>query len=456
MSFLDSRYLLESDMAKSLFDSVAALPIVDVHNHADVLWIADNRKFSDPWQLFAASDHYVWEIMRKCGAPEEMITGKASAFDKWMTLAKIFPRCVGNPVYEWIHLDLKQLGIENVLLNEKTGKYLWDECCRILASDEASPVNLLKKMNVETVCSTDDPADLLKEHEKANQLFGRTVVRPTWRPDKAMNIFQRQWSSYIRKLETRFERNIHNLNDLIHVLEMSHQYFQEHGTIASDHGIEKPWSGDASYEDADAVFRKALNGGTLTQEEQDCYCSYVLRECAGMDAKTGWVFQMHIGAVRDVRDSLYQTLGPDSGGDVSDHAIDIVKPLCRFLNHFDGTPLKTVLYCLDSGHYSSLAAVSRAFGANVRLGSAWWLNDTPIGMKRQLEYIGSVDVLNCFAGMVSDSRKLLSYGSRFQMFRRVLCSVIGGMVQRGQIPEECAFELVSNMCYYGPKEFFHI
>ena len=82
-----------------------------------------------------------------------------------------------------------------------------------------------------------------------------------------------------------------------------------------------------------------------------------------------------------------------------------------------------------------MATVSRAFGTMVRLGSAWWLLDTPIGMKRQLEYIGSVDVFSVFAGMVSDSRKLLSYGSRFEMFRRVLSSVLGAMVEKGQMPE---------------------
>ena len=152
-----------------------------------------------------------------------------------------------------------------------------------------------------------------------------------------------------------------------------------------------------------------------------------------MDAKSGWVFQMHIGAVRDIRDTLMDMLGPDSGGDVSDHMIDIVKPLGRFLNKFDNR-LKVALYCLEPGHQASLAAIARAFGANVRLGSAWWLNDSPIGMRRQLEYIGSVDLLSNFAGMVSDSRKILSYGSRFEMFRRVrLCSARTDALRRRQI-----------------------
>ena len=176
---------------------------------------------------------------------------------------------------------------------------------------------------------------------------------------------------------------------------------------------------------------------------------------AMLDAEKGWVFQLHMGAVRDVRDTLYHTLGPDSGGDVSDHMVDIVKPLCRFLNQFDGS-LKVALYCLEPHHQASLATVARSFGTTVRLGSAWWFNDTPVGMQRQLEYISTVDLLSAFAGMVSDSRKLLSYASRFEMFRRVLCGVVGAMVEQGRIPEEIATDLVRAMCYSEPKKFFNL
>ena len=456
MGFLDERYLLNSDCAARLFAAVKDLPVMDVHNHADVAWIADNRKFSDPWQLFAATDHYVWEVMRKCDVPEDLITGSASAHDKWMALAKIFPECVGNPVYEWIHLDLRRLGIDHIQLCAETGEQIWQECCRILSQDEFAPVSLIRKMNIETMCSTDDPLDLLEEHRRANALFGKTVIRPTWRPDKAMNIYQPAWRSYIEKLSARFQRPINSFSDLIAVLEESHAYFAGAGAIASDHGLEKPFSGDVSAEDADTVFCKAMAGEKISVEEQEIFMSRMLLEFARMDEESGWVFQMHIGAVRDVRDCLFKELGPDSGGDVSDHMIDIVKPLCRFLNHFDRKNLKVILYCLEPAHQASLATVSRAFGSRVRLGSAWWLNDTPIGMRRQLEYIGSVDVYSRFAGMVSDSRKLLSYGSRFEMFRRILCDVIANQVNAGQMPESCAVELVKTMCYSGPKRFFDL
>jgi glucuronate isomerase len=75
-------------------------------------------------------------------------------------------------------------------------------------------------------------------------------------------------------------------------------------------------------------------------------------------------------------------------------------------------------------------------------------------MKRQLEYVGSVDVLMNMAGMVSDSRKVLSYGSRHEMFRRVLSDVVGNMVEMGQVPLPLAEKLVKYLAYDRPKELF--
>lgn len=457
MSFLDEKYLLGSETALALFQTVKNLPVVDVHNHANVAEIAANENYKDLWQVCAATDHYVWEMLRKRSVPEELITGKnASNKEKFMALAKVFPEFIGNPVYEWVHLDLRRgLGMKDALLDESTAENIWNESLKILATDNKRPQGLVKEQNIELMCSTDDPIDLLQEHKEANAAFGKTVIRPTWRPDKAVNIFASSWNEYIGKLEARFHTKINTVDELVEVLKASHKYFEENGAVASDHGIEYPLSGDATKEQAESAFRKARSNQKLTRAEIDDYMSYLSVKIAEMDAESNWVFQMHIGAVRDIRATLFDTLGPDSGGDVSDHMVNIVEPLGKFLNKLDGK-LKVVLYCLDPHHQSDLATVARAFGAKVRLGSAWWLNDTPIGMRRQLEYIGSVDLLYNFAGMVSDSRKILSYSSRFEMFRRVLSDVVAQHVLRGQFPASAAEKLMRQMCYEGPKEFYGI
>ena len=325
-----------------------------------------------------------------------------------------------------------------------------------LATDAFRPQALLTgPLNVEVMSSTDDLIDTLEYHKQVNEAVGRVLVRPTWRPDKAMKIFAPGWRDYIRQVEARFGMKVESFDDMLAAMKLSHAHFAANGCRASDHGLEYPVYADCTFGNVDETFRKALAGKELTQAEIDCYMGTFMAEAAALNAETGWVTQLHIGAVRDVRYSLYEKLGPDVGGDVSSHFIDYTPSLVRFLNRFDGR-LKVVLYCMDAIHQMTLATLTRAFGATVSLGAAWWLNDTPIGMRRQLEYVGSIDVLANYAGMVSDSRKLLSYGSRFEMFRRVLADVLGGMVERGQMPEEIAMSLAERIFYSGVKRFWNL
>lgn len=452
--FLGQDYLIGNETGKRIFAEVRDLPILDPHNHADVAAIARNENFRDAWELFAATDHYVWEVLRKAGVPEEKITGGASPHDKFIAMAEVFDRIAGNPVYEWIHLDLRFLGVGE-LLNAGNGELIWRKVNDILAKEESRPQALLKRMNVGTMCSTDDPADTLEFHDAVNRDFGRTVVRPTWRPDMAVKVGKSGFPAYIERLGKRWGVRIATLDDLLAALRKSHEFFAEHGCRASDHGLEIASSGSGDAGAAAGTFLKAVAGEPVSPEEAANYADFLLGEFGEMNSESGWVMQLHIGAVRDVRDSLFRTIGPDSGGDVSDLFQAHEAKLIPFLNRFDGR-LKIVLYCLDQGHQATLAALSRAFGSTVRLGSAWWLCDTPIGMKRQLEYIGSVDLLSAFAGMVSDSRKLLSYGSRFEMFRRILSSTLGGMVEAGQMPESVAVKLAKTVCYDGPLAFFNL
>ena len=454
MAFLDNRYLITNATGLELFAAIRKLPVIDPHNHANLREIARNECYRDAWQLFAATDHYVWEMLRKCGVPENLITGSASPRDKFLAMGKVFPLIAGNPVYEWIHLDLKRyFGIDD-LLSESTAERIYDAVNAKLATDAYRPQALLTGvLNVESMSSTDDLIDTLEFHEQANAAIGRQMIRPTWRPDKAMKIFAPTWREYIAKVGERFDMKIRRYSDLLEAMRRSHDYFAERGCRASDHGVDAMPVID--YEDAAHVFHKVLNGKKPNEAEVMGFMGAFLGEAAKLNAEKGWVMQLHMGAVRDVRTMLFETLGPDVGGDVCNVYRDFLPGMVSLLNRFDNK-LKVVFYCLDPDAQATLASITRAFGDRAALGSAWWLNDTPIGMKRQLELIGSIDLFSNFAGMVSDSRKLLSYGSRFEMFRRVLSDVLGAMVERGQMPLSVAEMLAERMAYSGPKAFWNL
>ena len=455
MKFLGEKYLIKTDAGLKIYDAIKDLPIIDPHNHANVEEVALNDNYSNVWQLFAATDHYVWEVLRKRGVPEEYLTGERTPKEKWLKLASVFPELVGNPVYEWVHLDLQRYLDIDTLIAPATGEEIWEKANAVLVRDNKKPQQLLADIGVETMCSTDDPVDSLEYHRRIEKTVGHKLIRPTWRPDKAMKIAAPGWREYMDKVAERFEMKLDSVHDLVKALKLSHDYFAEHGCVASDHGVEVPFSGDADPADADSAFCKAMNGKELIESDVNEFMSYIFGKAAEMNSEKDWVFQIHMGAVRDVRDYLFANLGPDTGGDICNHYQDHLTPLKGFLNRFEDK-LKVILYCLDPTHQPMLATLSRAFGEKVRLGSAWWLCDNPVGMRRQLEYIGSVDVLSSFAGMVSDSRKLLSYGSRFEMFRRVLADVLGEIAEMEQAPLDLLIKLAIEMSYDGPKKFFNL
>lgn len=452
MGFLDDNYLLTNKSSYILYDAIKGLPIVDPHNHGDIIEIVENKGWTDIWEVEGATDHYVWELMRKRGIPEDKITGDTPNKEKWMALSRIFPELVGNPVYEWIHLDLKRVfGIDSTI-SKHTGEKIWHETKAKLKLENMKPQELLRNMNVKILSTTDDPIYDLSYHKRAKEIEG-VKIRPTWRPDRAMNIEKPEFKEYVKKLGEITGEDTNSLKGFMNALSITHDKFNKNGCVSSDHGTLRPITFPVSDIDVKRIYEKAINGEDLTEREIITFKSYMLLQFGKMNEASNWVMQLHIGAVRDYRNKLYNEIGPDSGGDISTNALDIAGNLQYFLNKFDNK-LKIVLYVLDPTHLPTIATLARAF-PNVSLGAAWWYNDTPFGMEMHLRYIMTVDLLSNFAGMVTDSRKLLSYGSRTEMFRRVLSNVVGDMVEKGQIPLKEAIDIVIEASYKRPLKLFY-
>ena len=450
--FLGNDYLLRSVEAREIFERIGNLPIVDVHNHVEAEQIATDRGWSDIWEVEGDTDHYVWEMMRRCGVPEELITGESPNREKWQAFAGIVPRLAGNPIYEWLHLDLRRrFGITD-LVETDTADPIWKLTKEALASPNMRPRSLLHQMKVEVLCTTDSPLSNLNWHEKLKEDLETPRVFPTWRPDQFLDVGTPTWLGLIADLGEREGENTETLTGLLTAVEKTHKKFRIHGGVASDHGIESPYGAPASTNAAESSYQKALSGKELTTEELRAFKSFLLHFFAKLDAEAGWTMQLHIGAVRDYRDQLFETFGKDCGGDVASHTVEITDGLHHLLNAFDGK-LNIVLYALHPSHIYSLASLARAF-PNVSIGSPWWFMDNPFHMRDQLMQVASVDLLYNYAGMVTDSRKLFSFQSRTEVFRRVLADVLGEMVNAGRVPMEVAAEVGARVAYFRPKELF--
>lgn len=451
MSFINDDFMLKNKTGKRLFEEYAKdLPIIDYHCHLVPKMIAEDYKFKSTYDLFLGGDHYKWRQMRSNGVPEEDITGSTPDYEKWLQWAKTMPLLIGNPLYHWTHLELKRyFGIDKTL-TEETAKEIWDKCNKLLARDDFSAQSLIKKSNVEVICTTDDPVDSLEYHQ---QLKGfSTKILPTFRPDKIVEINKETFLPYLESA------NVKTFDDVLRFLTEKIEFFHSVGCRLSDHALEYVPFGIG---DAKAVFEKKVNGGVVSYEEENIYKTAVLKHCASEYVKRDWTMQLHIGALRNNNRKMYEKLGPDTGFD-SINDLCIAEKLSAFLGNleYDYVLPKTILYTLNPKDNFVIGTMLGNFqkaptAGKIQFGSGWWFNDHRDGMEAQMMALANLGVLGRFVGMLTDSRSFVSY-TRHEYFRRILCNMIGKWVEEGEYPNDKASlkRIIEGISYYNAKEYF--
>lgn len=433
--FFDNNILLHTESAKKLYAQIKYLPIVDYHCHLDQNKIAKDTVFTDIGELWLSGDHYKWRAMRMCGVDEKYITGNASYKEKFIKYAEIMPELIGNPLYYWTHFELKKLFKICEPLNAESAERIYDFANKKLQN--LSVLKLLDLFKVEYVATTDDPCDSLNKHGK----YGNTVVAPTFRPDKAYNP-----SEYTEKLEKAVERKITTASEYFNALIERLDYFVSKGCKITDHGFEKF---PEEYIDDFTAEKLFARKDSLNEKEREQFFGWLLVKLAKEYRKRNLVMQLHFAVVRNNNTEMYKQCGADSGFDLISEAQD-VKGVIKFLNQFtDEERPNIILYTLNDSNLAELAAVTGAF-RNVRMGAAWWFNDTLKGIKHNLDMIAEYSVLGTNLGMLTDSRSFSSY-SRFDFFRRILCDYVGEKVESGEYDESSAVDLLENICYNNAK-----
>ena len=464
--FLTDDFLLSNNTAKVLYNEYAKeKPIIDYHCHIDPKEIYEDRRFENISQVWLGGDHYKWRIMRSNGVDEYYITGDAPDREKFQKFAEAIPRAIGNPMYHWCHLELKNyFGYEGVL-NGDTAQEVWDIACDKLTNDkDMSARGLILKSNVMMVGTTDDPCSDLKWHKALNEDESFTVsVCPSFRPDPALNIHKPGFVEYINKLSETVRYEISTLDDVKRALSDRIEYFNLYGCRASDHGLDYVVYREASDGEINAIFKNALNGKPINKEQSEVYQTSLLLHCAKEYAKYNWVMQLHFSCMRNPNSKMLRTLGPDTGFDciaVTDSCAATYK-LMDALERENALP-KTVLYSLNPADDEWLDTLLGAFQSSeipgkIQHGSAWWFNDNKTGMQNQLTSLANLGILGNFIGMLTDSRSFLSY-ARHEYFRRILCNLIGTWIENGEYPADIEFagSLVEDICTNNAKRYFNL
>lgn len=463
-AFMDKDFLLESDTARELFAAANEMPIFDWHCHLSPKEIYENRAPEDIAWLWLAGDHYKWRAMRSCGVPEKYITGDASPREKFMAWAKIMPYLLGNPLYHWTHLELQRYFDIYEPLSEKTAEDIWNRANAKIAAGGFTPRELIENSNVVCLCTTDDAADSLEYHKLiAEDKSFKCRVIPAFRPDKALGIELPGYRDWVKALEKASGEKVDNYEKLTEVLLSRIDLFEKMGCRASDHAFTRVPYKRADAAELDRVFKKALGGEELSECEIDEYKTELMRFFAKEYARRGWGMEIHIGATRNNNSRMFKSLGPDSGFDsIADH--EVADNLSRLLDSLDVEDLlpKTILFTLNPKDNYVLGAMLGNFqnsqaASKIQFGSAWWFNDNIDGMREQMKALANTGVLSKFVGMVTDSRSFLSY-PRHEYFRRILCDLIGSMVERGLYPADMDTlkKIVCDISFNNAKEYFGI
>ena len=464
-NFITEDFLLQTKTAKTLYHEHAAeMPIFDYHCHLPPQQIADDIQFENITHAWLYGDHYKWRAMRTNGVDEKFCTGKTSDREKFEKWAQTVPHTLRNPIYHWTHLELKRyFGIDG-LLNPDTAGEIYDKSSEMLNSPAYSTRNMMRKMNVKAVCTTDDPIDTLEHHKKIAEDGFEIKVLPTWRPDKGMATEDiKGLNNWIDTLAEITGIEINNFDSYIEAIQKRHDFFHETGCRISDHGIETAYAED----DQARFYRSGLtfcsSNKELSCEEQLKFKSAMMVEFALMDNKSGWVQQLHLGALRNNSSRMMRTLGPDTGFD-SILDIEIARPLAGFLDRLDTNNQlpKTILYNLNPRDNELMATMIGNFQdgsvpGKLQFGSGWWFLDQKDGMEKQIEALSNLGLLSRFIGMLTDSRSFLSY-PRHEYFRRILCNLFGNDVENGLLPNDMELlgEMVKNICFNNAKDYFQI
>jgi glucuronate isomerase len=468
--FLDDNFLLNNKTAERLYHDFAKdMPIIDYHNHLPPNEVAEDKNFENISKIWLYGDHYKWRAMRINGVEEAYITGDKTDWEKFRAWSATVPYTLRNPLYHWTHLELQRYFDIHDILNADSAKKIYEETSAKLKTKEYSVKNLLEKMNVKLICTTDDPVDNLEFHQQikrenlsAGQAGWNVKVLPAFRPDKAMNVDDTTtFNNYLTLLEKAANISISTFNDYLAALKNRHDYFVINNCSVSDHGLEEIYAEDYTTTEVAGIFAKIRSGGDLTLLENRKFKSAMLVTLAEWDWEKGFVQQYHLGALRNNNTRMLKQLGPDTGWD-SMGDFSQAKALSKFLNRLDTNNklAKTIIYNLNPADNELFATMIGNFNdgsaaGKIQWGSSWWFLDQKDGMTKQMNTLSNMGLLSRFIGMLTDSRSFLSF-PRHEYFRRLLCNLFGEEIENGELPNDIGWigNVIQDICYNNAKNYF--
>lgn len=445
----------QREIARTLYETVAGLPLICPHGHVDPRMFADpDFSLGTPADLLLIPDHYIFRMLYSQGIPLERlgiptIDGAEVETDHrriWQIFADNFYLFRGTPTGMWLGHELIDVFGISEKLNGETAHSIYDQIASQLARPEFRPRRLFEQFNIEVLATTDAATDSLEHHRAIRESGWKGRVVPTFRPDGVVNIDRPDWRENIDTLGEVAGFEISSVKRLIAALELRRAYFKEMGASATDHAALTPYTAELSERDADAILKRALDA-SASEEDATRFTGHLLMESARMSIDDGLVMQLHVGSYRNHNRRIFERFGADKGADIP-IPVEFTRNISPLLNKYgNDSRLKLILFNLDESTYSRELAPLAGHYPAVKLGPPWWFFDSLNGMRRYLDLVMETAGLYNTVGFNDDTRAFPSIPARHDLARRVYADWVAGLVVRGIVDMADAGEMIHDLAY---------
>jgi glucuronate isomerase len=440
-------------VARELYAGVRGLPIVSPHGHTDPRWFATNDAWTNPTELLLAPDHYLYRMLHSQGVPLEALgvtdrsgASKANPRDAWRLFASHYYLFRGTPSRIWLdHVFAEVFGIE-LSLDASTADLYYDGIKEALARPEFRPRALFERFNVELLATTEGADDRLEYHQAIRQSGWRGRVITTYRPDAVVDPEHEDFQGALRQFGEIAGEDVMRWDGYLAAHRKRRADFRAAGATATDHGHPSARTADLPDAETRALFARIV-GETWSKEDAELFRAQMLTEMAAMSLEDGMVMQIHPGSFRNHNRLIHQRFGRDKGADIPQR-IEFVRALKPLLDRFGNEPrLSIILFTLDESSYARELAPLAGHYPCLKLGPAWWFNDSPEGMRRFREMTTETAGFYNSVGFNDDTRAFLSIPARHDVARRVDCAFLARLVAEDRIVDWEAAELAHELAY---------
>jgi glucuronate isomerase len=307
-----------------------------------------------------------------------------------------------------------------------------------LATDAFKPRALFDRYKIELIATTENPLDDLRHHQAIRDSGWKGRVITAYRPDPVVDPEFEGFRDHLKTLSELTGEDCQSWTGYLAAHRKRRAFFAEMGATSTDHGHPTARTADLSFGDAE-LFRAQM-----------------LTEMAGMSIDDGLVMQLHPGVYRNHNPAIFEHFGRDKGADIP-LPCEYVHALRPLLSRYGNNPdFSFIVFTLDETSYARELAPLAGHYPAMKLGPAWWFNDSPEGMRRFREMTTETAGFYNTVGFNDDTRAFMSIPARHDVARRMDCGFLARLVAEHRMEEWEAAELAVDLSYNLAKAAYKL